>query len=113
MEGCLIMKCNKIVAFLFVSMICLTSALHAQVPQTISGKEKGGVVSLPEEAYKVEKPFTYEVAQGDNLHWLAAKFYGDARQWTRIYQANKGQIHNPNRLQIGQKLLIPAGSQKP
>ena len=93
--------------------IFITSSLYAQMTQQITPQQKGDVVSLPSEVYKIEKPFVYQLAPGDNLHWLAAKFYGDARQWTRIYEANKGLIRNPNRLQVGLKLLIPAASQIP
>ena len=85
-----------------------TSSLHAQMTQQITPQQKGDIVSLPSEVYNIEKPFVYELAFGDDLHWLAAKFYGDARQWTRIYEANRGLIRNPNRLHVGLKLLIPA-----
>ena len=44
----------------------------------------------------------------DNLNWLAAKFYGDPRQWDEIYQANQEMVRNPSLLRIGQQLLVPA-----
>lgn len=45
--------------------------------------------------------------------WCIAKrsdVYGNGRLWSRIYQANKSTIKNPNRIYPGQKLWIPPRS---
>jgi LysM repeat protein len=53
-------------------------------------------------------PRTYVVVKGDFLSKIAKKFYGDAGQWQKIYQANKAVIGpNPDRIFPGQKLVIP------
>ncbi len=53
----------------------------------------------------------HQVMPEDNLHLIAGYYYGDARQWERIWQANKTQIRNPNRIERGALLRIPdAGS---
>ena len=49
----------------------------------------------------------HEVVSGDNLHLVAGYYYGDSRQWERIWQANRGQVPNPNRLEKGMVLRIP------
>lgn len=49
----------------------------------------------------------HEVMPGDNLHLIAGYYYGDARQWERIWRANRDQVPNPNRLQRGTLLRIP------
>ncbi len=49
----------------------------------------------------------HEVIRGDNLHLIAAYYYGDARQWERIWRANRWQVHNPNRIEQGMLLRIP------
>jgi len=49
----------------------------------------------------------HQVMLGDNLHLIAGYYYGDARQWERIWQANKDQIANPNRIARGSLLRIP------
>lgn len=87
----------------FISVFLLSTPASA-----ITESDKGTIVGLPYDAYRVPEPFLYEVKRNDNLHWLAAKFYGDARQWVRIYQANRERVRNPNLLGIGQQLLIPA-----
>ncbi len=49
----------------------------------------------------------HEVVPGDNLHLIAGYFYGDARQWERIWRANRDHVPNPNRLERGTLLRIP------
>ena len=48
----------------------------------------------------------HKVGPGENLHILAAYYYGDARAWQRIYAFNKKTIGNPNRIRAGQILRI-------
>ncbi|HEY7678039.1 MAG TPA: hypothetical protein VIG69_13270, partial [Candidatus Methylomirabilis sp.] len=49
----------------------------------------------------------HEVERGQDLHLIAGYFYGDARQWERIWQANRDVVKNPNRLQPGMILHVP------
>jgi LysM domain len=49
----------------------------------------------------------HEVLPGDNLRMIAGYYYGDARQWERIWNANRDQIRNPNRIERGTLLRIP------
>jgi nucleoid-associated protein YgaU len=54
------------------------------------------------------QPFEYIVKDGDDLHYLAARFYGNARLWTKIYEANRKVLgNNPNVLTRGTRLIIP------
>jgi hypothetical protein len=46
------------------------------------------------------------VGPGEDLHLLAAYYYGDARQWKKIYRLNRFQIRNPNRIRPQQVLRI-------
>jgi len=48
----------------------------------------------------------YTVQSGDTLVKIAEQFYGNGSQWTLIQNANPGI--NPNNLQVGQQLQIPA-----
>jgi nucleoid-associated protein YgaU len=52
----------------------------------------------------------YTVVAGDSLSKIAKKYYGDASQWRRIYDANREQIANPDLIQPGWKLVIPPKS---
>lgn len=90
--------------FMIPILCVLLLSAHASA---ITESDKGTIVRLPDDAYLVPEPFVYEVKENDNLHWLAAKFYGDARQWVRIHQANREQLRHPSVLRIGQQLWIP------
>lgn len=50
---------------------------------------------------------TYVVKKGDCLWKIAKKFYGNGKYYTKIYNANKDKIKNPNLIYPGQKLIIP------
>ncbi|MEO7795729.1 MAG: LysM peptidoglycan-binding domain-containing protein [Thermoanaerobaculia bacterium] len=51
----------------------------------------------------------YVVRSGDSLSKIAQRHYGDAKQWTRIYDANRDLIgDNPDLIRPGQKLVLPA-----
>ena len=50
---------------------------------------------------------TYTVAKGDNLSKIAKHFYGK-QDWKRIFDANRDQLSDPDRIQPGQVLKIPA-----
>lgn len=62
---------------------------------------------IPEEKPAVS-PNTYEVVKGDCLWKIAQKFYGTGVEWTTIYEANKDTIKNPDEINVGQILVIPA-----
>lgn len=49
----------------------------------------------------------YTVAGGDTLSGIAEKYYSDANRWPIVYEANRYQIQDPNRIFPGQVLRIP------
>jgi LysM domain len=52
----------------------------------------------------------YEVKAGDNLSKISKQFYGDADEYMRIFYANRDQLRDPDKIQVGQKLNIPPES---
>jgi nucleoid-associated protein YgaU len=52
----------------------------------------------------------YEVQSGDTLRTIADGFYGDADLWNRLFEANRDQIIDPNRIFPGQVLRVPVGT---
>jgi len=48
----------------------------------------------------------YVVKSGDNLSNISKSFYGSPNEYTKIAQANS--ISNPDKIQVGQQLKIPA-----
>lgn len=50
---------------------------------------------------------SYTVAKGDTLWAIAKKYYGDGSKYTKIFEANKGVLKNPNVIYPGQVLALP------
>ncbi|MBU4376377.1 MAG: OmpA family protein [Candidatus Omnitrophica bacterium] len=49
----------------------------------------------------------YIVKKGDTLSGIAQREYGGAYKWKYLYELNKSRIKNPNKLEVGQKIIIP------
>jgi nucleoid-associated protein YgaU len=49
----------------------------------------------------------YTVKAGDTLSKISMQFYGDASQYTKIYNANRNVLSDPNMISPGQQLVIP------
>ena len=50
----------------------------------------------------------HTVVKGDTLSAIARHAYGKSSLWPRIYEANRDQLDNPDRIKPGQILKIPA-----
>lgn len=50
---------------------------------------------------------TYTVQPGDSLSKISRQFYGNASQYMKIFNANRDQLQDPDRIQPGQQLIIP------
>jgi phage tail protein X len=49
----------------------------------------------------------YTVQSGDSLGAISIKFYGVIGQYETIFEANKGLLSSPDRIRVGQRLVIP------
>lgn len=49
----------------------------------------------------------YVVEPGDSLAYIAMVFYGTPASYPRIFEANRDKISSPDRIRVGQRLLIP------
>ena len=49
----------------------------------------------------------YEVVVGDTLSKIAKKFYGNANDYMKIFEANRDKLKDPDKIQVGQRLRIP------
>jgi len=77
------------------------SNVRSQVSSTeeITGGSGGGG-GMGERSYTVEA--------GDTLSHIAKAHYGKAGKWRAIFEANRDQIDDPDRIFPGQVLKIPA-----
>lgn len=51
---------------------------------------------------------TYTVKAGDTLSAIAKQHLGDANKYMKIYEANRDQLSDPDKIKPGQVLKIPA-----
>lgn len=59
---------------------------------------------------KVAKTDVYgvwTVESGDTLSKIAKSAYDDGKMYMKIFEANKGLLKDPDKIQVGQKLTIP------
>jgi nucleoid-associated protein YgaU len=54
------------------------------------------------------KAATYTVKSGDTLSKIAKEHLGDANEYMKIFNANKDQLSDPDKIKPGQVLNIPA-----
>lgn len=52
---------------------------------------------------------TYTVAKGDSLSKIAKQVYGSANRWHAIFNANRDQLDDPDKIFPGQVLKLPPG----
>ena len=49
----------------------------------------------------------HTVQKKDTLYALARQYYNDQSRWKDIYEANRAELGDPNRIRVGQRLVIP------
>jgi len=81
-----------------------------QIQQEAKPVEEGKYIIEKEErvesAVKVSQK-EYIIQKGDSLWKIAEKEMGSGHRWKYLYELNKERIKNPNKLKVGQKIIIP------
>ena len=79
----------------------------------IKGVEKidadGLLAPEPKPEEPEQKAEFYTIVSGDTLGGIAKRYYGKASAYTRIFEANRDIISDPNKIYPGQTIRIPAG----
>ncbi|MBN2844199.1 MAG: LysM peptidoglycan-binding domain-containing protein [Sedimentisphaerales bacterium] len=57
---------------------------------------------------QMNEPRFHVVKKGDSLSSISVKYFGSAKYWQSIYNANKNIVTNASSLRIGWKLRIPS-----
>ena len=73
-----------------------------------SNVQSGSSSTAPSPGSMTSVRTTYTVKKGDSLSKIAKEIYGNANEWRKIFEANRDQIEDPDMIQPGQKLKIPA-----
>jgi nucleoid-associated protein YgaU len=51
---------------------------------------------------------TYKVKAGDTLSKISKEIYGSPNEYMKIFEANRDQLSDPDKIRVGQELKIPA-----
>ena len=77
------------------------TSMQVQQPQ----ERQEGQVQREEPASNVRM---YTVKSGDTLSKISKQFYGSAGDYMKIFDANRDQLTDPDKIKVGQELKIPA-----
>ena len=87
----------KLIDANYSDLICdLSVSQQAPATMTAGASASGG-----------QNPRHYTVKPGDTLSKISREFYGDPNQYTKIFNANRGVLRDPNTISPGQELVIP------
>lgn len=75
------------------------SAIKPAPEAKIASTGKGAPIEAKIEYYVVES--------GDTLGKIAKRYYGNAMDYPKIFEANREIIHDPDKIFVGQKIRIP------
>ena len=66
------------------------------------------IAEFPVDASKAPAVKVYTVQAGDTLSKISKQFYGNAGEYMKIFNANQDQLKDPDHINVGQELKIPA-----
>jgi Transglycosylase-like domain/LysM domain len=77
----------------------------------VAGLAKAAIVATislhPAAAHQAHQaPDHYTVKSGDTLSSIARHEYGSATAWPALWWVNRHQVHNPEMIQVGQRLTL-------
>jgi LysM repeat protein len=64
-------------------------------------------LSLYEQPEKIKTQRFHIVRKDETLSAISYRYYGSENNWQKIFQANRAQLKDPNRIVPGTKLIIP------
>jgi nucleoid-associated protein YgaU len=86
----------KLIDNSYSDLICDISVAQRAPTMTAGASVSGG-----------QSQRTYVVKAGDTLSKISLQFYGQADQYRKIFDANRGILRDPNTIRPGQELMIP------
>jgi len=87
-----------------------TNSSHAQSVAVAgpTGKTAPESMAVDAQSFAAATPRIHQVAAGDTLEKIAAKYYGNPERWRLIYDANLALLRDGHPLTPGMELTIPA-----
>jgi LysM repeat protein len=86
----------KLIDTNYTDLICDISAPQQTATMTAGASASGG-----------QNQRRYTVKAGDTLSKISREFYGDPNQYSKIFNANRNVLRDPNTISPGQELVIP------
>lgn len=77
------------------------------VPEATPDNTEGMEVRVVQQATDTVQARFYTVQTGDSLGAISIKFFGTIEYYADIFEANKGLLSSPDRIRVGQRLVIP------
>ena len=79
----------------------------AEIPDVSPDNTAGMEVRVVQRATDEVQARFYTVQSGDSLGAISIKFFGSIQHYSAIFEANKGLLSSPDRIRVGQRLVIP------
>ena len=76
-------------------------------PEATPDNTEGLEVRIVQQATDAVQARFYTVQPGDSLGAISITFYGSTEHYNAIFEANKGLLSSPDRIRVGQRLVIP------
>ena len=77
------------------------------IPEVSPDDTAGMEVRIVQRATEAVQARFYTVQGGDSLGAISIKFFGSTEHFGTIFEANKGLLSSPDRIRVGQRLVIP------
>lgn len=106
------------IAILVLSMVAWNGHKKTERLEKTLAEQKVIIKAAQEEPVRVKEEvpvpsqyfIPYYVRPGESLSLISYSFYGNGKDWERIYQANRGRISDPNLLENKGIIIIPVDS---
>lgn len=77
------------------------------IPEATPENTQGMEVRVVQRATDAVQARFYTVQRGDSLGAISITFFGSSEYYDIIFEANKGLLSSPDRIRVGQRLVIP------
>ena len=84
------------------------TSMQVHRPQQPERPQQAQQPEQREQEHGIAKVRMYTVKPGDTLSEISKEFYGSANDYMKIFDANRDQLSDPNKVNVGQELKIPA-----